>query len=82
MTFEMIQRHVNDVWLVKEETIRKAIYLLWIEEKQIVEGSGAAAIAPLLENEKAFAEKKIVAVITGGNIEEELLRTIVSSKGN
>jgi len=82
MTFEMIQRYVDDLWLVEETTIRKAIYLLWKEEEQVVEGSGAVAVAPLFENKSTFTGKTVAAVISGGNIEVELFRNIVSSEGS
>jgi threonine dehydratase len=80
ITFEMIQRYVDVVWLVKEKTLRKAIYLLWKEENQVTEGSGAAAIAALLENKNAFAGQNVAAVISGGNIQEELFRSIISAE--
>jgi len=82
ITFGMIQKYVDDFILVKEETIRKAIYLLWDKEKQVAEGSGAVAIAPILENKSLFKGKTIVAVISGGNIEEKLFRNILTSAGS
>jgi threonine dehydratase len=80
MTFEMIQRYVDDFWLVKEKTIRRAIYLLWKEEKQVVEGSGAATVAALLENPNALTGQTVAAVISGGNIDEQLFQKIISQK--
>jgi threonine dehydratase len=82
MTFEMIQRYVDDLWLVKEKTIRKAINLFWKEEKQVAEGSGAAPIAALLENGSGVTGQTVVAVISGGNIDEQLFQNIVSQEGN
>jgi threonine dehydratase len=82
ITFEIIQRYVDAVWLVKEKTIRKAIYLLWKEEKQVAEGSGAAAIALMLENKNAFSGQSVAAVVSGGNIQEELFRNVVSAEGS
>lgn len=80
VTFNLVQKHVDDLLLVKEETIKKAIYLLWTREKQVVEGSGAAAIAPMIENKDLFAGKTTVAVITGGNIEDKLFQEILASE--
>jgi len=76
ITFEIIQKYVDRVVLVKEEAIRHAVYLLWSGEKQVAEGSGAAAIAPILEDKNLFAGKTVVAVITGGNIDAELFQSI------
>jgi threonine dehydratase len=77
ITFGIVQQYVDEVILVKEETLRKAIFLLWDKEKQVVEGSGAAAIAPILEKKGRFKGKTIVAVISGGNIEDGLFRKIL-----
>ena len=80
VTFKIVQEYVDEVLLVSEETIRRAVYLLWDYEKQVVEGSGAAAIAPILENGRMFAGKTVVAVITGGNIEAALFQSILASE--
>jgi threonine dehydratase len=80
ITFKIIQEYVDEMLLVHEETIRRAVYLLWTWEKQVAEGSGAAAIAPIVENKSLFAGKTVVAVITGGNIDTELFQSIVASE--
>jgi threonine dehydratase len=80
LTFKIAQEYVDKVLLIREETIRRAIFLLWDSEKQVVEGSGAAAIAPILENKRVFAGKTVVSVMTGGNIEAELFQSILASE--
>jgi len=80
MTFKIIQEYVDEMLLVREETIRRAVYLIWKYDRQVAEGSGAAAIAPILENKSGFAGKTVVAVITGGNIDAELFQSIVASE--
>lgn len=82
ITFRIVQEHVDDFLLVKEETIRKAVFLLWEKEKQVTEGAGAIAIAPIIENKGLFMGKKIVAVISGGNIEHKLFQNILASETN
>jgi len=81
ITFELIQKHVNKLFLVKEETIKKAIYLLWEKENQIVEGAGAITVAHILEQKERFRGKTVVAVISGGNIEETLFQEILREVG-
>jgi len=66
--------------LVKEETIRRAVYLLWKNERQVVEGSGVAGIAMLLENSKAFVGQSVAVVVTGGNIDDSLFKGILASE--
>ena len=46
----------------------------------MVEGAGAVSVAPIMENKSLFAGKKVVAVVSGGNIEEKLFRRILASE--
>jgi len=80
ITFEIIQRYVNEILLFNEDTIRKMIRLLWEKEGQIVEASGAISIAPIVETPKRFTGKRTVAVITGGNIDDALFQSILASE--
>ena len=80
ITFELIQRYVDEILLFDEDTIKKMIRLLWEKERQVVEASGAIAIAPIVETPKRFAGKRTVAVITGGNIDDAVFQSIVNSK--
>jgi len=80
MTFEIIQTHVDEILLYDEETIRKAIRLLWEKEKQVAEGSGAIAVAPIMDSKERFARKTTVSVISGGNIDEALFQNIIASE--
>ena len=79
ITFELIQRYVDEILLFNEDTIRKVIRLLWEKERQVVEGSGAISIAPLVEAPKRFTGKQTVAVITGGNIDDVVFQNILTS---
>jgi threonine dehydratase len=80
ITFEIAKKCIDTMILVKEATIRHAVYLLWAYEKQVVEGSGAAAIAPLIEDKSLFSDKTVVCVITGGNIDDDLFKAILASE--
>jgi threonine dehydratase len=80
ITFKIAQECVDKLLLVREETIRRAVYVLWSYEKQVTEGSGAAAIAPIMENKSLFAGKTVVAVITGGNIDATFFQSILTSE--
>jgi len=80
LTFKIAQKYVDEMLLVREETIRRAVYFLWAQEKQVAEGSGAAAIAPIIENKSVFAGKTVVAVVTGGNIDAKLFQSILASE--
>jgi threonine dehydratase len=76
LTFELIKKHVDRIILVEEDSIKSAINLLWKEEGQIVEGAGATTVACILEEKEKFAQKNVVAIISGGNIENSLFTEI------
>jgi len=80
ITFGLVRKYVNFVVLVKEETLRNAVCLLWAHDNQVIEGSGAAAIAPIIENKPMFKGKSVVSVLTGGNIDSELFQSIIASE--
>ena len=80
ITFTIAQQYVDEVMLVREESIRQAVYLLWKNEKQVVEGSGVAGVAMLLENNDSFTGQTVAIVITGGNIDDSLLKGIIASE--
>lgn len=82
ITFNIAQEYVNKVILVKEATIRKAVYLLCKNEGQVVEGSGVAGVAMLLENSNDFTGHSVALEVTGGNIDQTLLRTIIDEQEN
>ncbi len=82
LTFEIIKKNVEKIKIVKERNIKKAITLLWKKEEQVVEGAGATSVAHIIENKKEFKDKIIVAVISGGNIEESLFQKIIKKRLN
>ncbi len=80
ITFSIAQQYVDEVMLVKEKSLRRAVYLLWKNEKQVVEGSGVAGVAMLLENNDAFNDQSVAVVLTGGNIDDSLFKSILASE--
>ena len=80
ITFTIAQQYVDEVMLVREESIRHAVYLLWKNEKQVVEGSGVAGVAMLLENNDSFTGQTVAVIITGGNIDDSLFKSILASE--
>ena len=80
ITFEIVQKYVDRVVLVAEKTLRHAVFLLWNYDKQVVEGSGAAAVAPVIEDKPLFKGKTVASVVTGGNIDSDLFQSILASE--
>jgi threonine dehydratase len=68
-TFAEIQRHVDDIVSVSDESIVKAMRLIWEVLKIIVEPSGAVAYAALIEGKVDATDKRVALVLTGGNLD-------------
>ena len=70
ITFAIIRRHVEKILTVQDETIIKAMRLVWERMKIIVEPSAAVPLAALLEHPDAELRGKRVGIIfSGGNVD-------------
>lgn len=78
--FELAADLIDDVLVVPEADIRRAVSWLLAQEQVVVEGSGAIAIAPLLNGQLRTTAKKIVAVLTGRNLDAALLHEILAER--
>ena len=70
-------RHVREVVVVEESSLARAVELSLREEKQVLEGSGAAAVAALIEGKRIPGEGPVCLVLTGRNIDRDRLRELV-----
>jgi len=68
---------VDEILLVDEDTVRRAMHFLLWKHGIVVEASGAVSVSALLENTPRFAEKKVACLVSGGNVEPELLKSIL-----
>src|ERR671923_1322465 len=75
--FAVIRELVEEVLVVKEETIERAVAALIEIEKTVAEGAGAAALAALLEHPGRFAGKRVGLPISGGNIDSRVLASVL-----
>jgi threonine dehydratase len=76
-TFPLVKKLVDDMVLVEEEEIAGAILTFIEQEKLLVEGAGAVPLAALWENKVALAGEDIVLVISGGNIDVNMIARII-----
>ena len=76
-TSQVIAERVDDILLVSEESLEKAVSLLLQIEKTVVEGAGSAGLAAVLEHRERFAGRKIGLVLCGGNIDTRLLANVL-----
>jgi threonine dehydratase len=78
VTLPLVQEWVDEVVAVEEDAIAEAMVLLMERCKLVVEGAGAVGIAALLEGVVAPATTgTTVAVLSGGNVDVNLLSQIV-----
>lgn len=75
--FSTIKKYVDDVIVVKEEDIVKAILFLLQQNHTLVEGAAAVGVAALLSGRINSEGKKCVVVLTGRNIDIEKVRTVI-----
>lgn len=71
--FAAIQQHVDSILTVSDDGIRKAMKMIWQYMKIIVEPSSAITLAAILEHPEVFRNKKVGAILTGGNVDLEKL---------
>jgi len=71
--FKMSKKCIDDILLVKEETIKQAVIKLIEHDKVLAEPSAAVGVACLLEHGDSFKGKKVGVVISGANIDFKLL---------
>ncbi|MFF1820941.1 threonine ammonia-lyase [Kribbella sp. NPDC058245] len=74
--FEAVQQYVGDVRTVTENSLSKALLLVLERAKLVVEPAGAAAVAAVLDDPKAF-KPPVVVVLSGGNIDPLLLMRVI-----
>ncbi len=77
ITMKWIKKYVDDVILVSDEEVANAILLLLERSKIYVEGAGAAALAALLNKKVDITNKKVVVIVSGGNLTPNLLNRII-----
>jgi threonine dehydratase len=76
ITFPIIQKLVDGIFLVSEDSIRSAIVSVARKEHLIIEGSAALSIAAL--NDKRLQASSVAAVITGRNISMDTVAEVIS----
>jgi threonine dehydratase len=77
ITFQLASNLVDDIVTVGEEDISRAIYMLLERKKTLVEGAGAVGVATLLSGKLKLEDKKVVALLSGGNIDLTVLNRII-----
>jgi threonine dehydratase len=77
LTLDVVRRYVDEIVTVSEGEIANAILLLLEIEKTVAEGAAAAPLAALVNKKIDLARRKVVVVISGGNIDVNLVSRII-----
>lgn len=78
LTSELVQKNVDQIVTVDEEAIAQAIVLLMAEHKLVAEGAAGAALAAVIRQTVAPYTGNVAVIVSGGNVEMELLSRIIS----
>lgn len=77
-TFEMCNRYVDDIVTVTDDETAAAILTLIERQKLVAEGAGAVSVAAAMFNKLPIEGKKVVCLVSGGNIDVNFLNRIIS----
>jgi len=80
MTNQILWELLDDFVLASDEEIRSAIRLLARDAKQVAEGAGAASLAGALKLRDQLRGKKVVGILTGGNLPPERFAAVLNEK--
>ncbi len=69
LPFEIVKKYVDDVLLVSEDEIKAAMVFMLERMKILVEPSGAVTVAALLYRKILPRNKRVVAILSGGNVD-------------
>ena len=77
LTSRILKDYANDVALVSERDLERAVAMLVGIEKTVVEGAGAAGLAAMIADPARFRGKKVATLLCGGNIDTHLLANVL-----
>lgn len=77
LTFDIIKSYVDDIVTVDEDQIAEAILMLLEKAKIVSEGAGAVSMAALLNGLIDVKGKNVVSIISGGNIDVNILSQVM-----
>lgn len=76
-TFALVRDYVDDIALVTDDEVASAILALIEKQKMIAEGAGAVAVAAAMFGKFPLKGKRVVSVVSGGNIDVTSLSRVI-----
>ena len=77
LTYEICSKYVDEIVTVSDDEIAAAILALMEGHKLVTEGAGAAAVAAVMFGKLNLDGKKVVSVLSGGNIDVTILSRVI-----
>lgn len=78
ITFQMVGKYVDDIVTVSDDEIAAAILNLMERQKVVAEGAGAVPVAAAMFDKLPLAGKRVVCVVSGGNIDVNILSRVIN----
>ena len=76
-TYALVKEYVDEIALVTDDEVSSAILTLIEKQKMIAEGAGATAVAAVMFDKFNLKGKRVVAVVSGGNIDVTSLSRVI-----
>ena len=77
LTYALCEKYVDEIVTVTDDEISAAILALMEQQKLVAEGAGAASVAAVLFNKLPIKGKKVVCIVSGGNIDVTILSRVI-----
>ena len=78
ITFQVVRKYVDDIVTVSDDEIAAAILNLMERQKVVAEGAGAVPVAAAMFDKLPLAGKRVVCVVSGGNIDVNILSRVIN----
>ncbi len=76
-TFKLVSEYVDEIVTVNDDEISAAILALMEQQKLVTEGAGAVSVAAAMFNKVPVKNKKVVCILSGGNIDVTILSRVI-----
>ena len=78
ITYQLVEQYVDEIVTVSEDEIAAAILALIEKQKVIADGAGAVSVAAVLFHKLPVEGKKVVCIVSGGNIDVNILSRVIT----
>ena len=78
ITTDIVRRLVDDIILVTDDEMERAVSMLINIEKTVAEGAGAAGLAAVMAARERFRGANVGLVLSGGNIDTRLIASVLT----